>query len=86
MMGSSSVTERDDLMPASSALSRVRSARKSDTASASAERSAGSFFREGHALENIRQRLRLHYRDEALLTVTFPGLDAVAVTITGPLQ
>jgi histidine kinase len=53
---------------------------------ASTERSDKSFFREGHALENIRQRLRLHYRDQAFLTVSFPNLDAVAVTITGPVQ
>ena len=50
------------------------------------DRSARSFFREGHALENIRQRLQLHYSDQALLTVSFPKLDAVAVTITGPVQ
>ncbi|HEY2380096.1 MAG TPA: histidine kinase [Terriglobia bacterium] len=53
---------------------------------ASPERSALSFFREGHALENIRERLRIHYRDKALLTISFPSVDAVAVTITGPLQ
>lgn len=53
---------------------------------ASAERSTASFYREGHALENIRQRLHLHYRDKALLTVSFPNLDAVAVTIKGPVQ
>jgi len=52
----------------------------------STDRSDKSFFREGHALENIRQRLQLHYRDQALLTVSFPKLDAVAVTITGPVQ
>jgi hypothetical protein len=53
---------------------------------ASTERSAKSFFRKGHALENIRQRLRLHYRDQAFFEVSFPHLDAVAVTITGPVQ
>jgi LytS/YehU family sensor histidine kinase len=51
-----------------------------------ANRSPSSFFREGHALENIRERLRLHYRDKAFLTISFPNLDAVAVKITGPVQ
>jgi uncharacterized protein (TIGR03435 family) len=52
----------------------------------SAERSPGTFFRGGHALENIRERLRLHYGDRASLTVSLPRADAVAVTVTGPAQ
>jgi DNA-binding LytR/AlgR family response regulator len=50
----------------------------------SAGRSPNAFFREGHALENIRQRLRLLYQDEAFLTVSFPDPDAISVTLTGP--
>ena len=50
----------------------------------STERSAGTFFRGGHALDNIRERLRLQYGDRASLTVTLPRPDAVAVTLTGP--
>ena len=53
---------------------------------ASAERSEVAFVREGHALENIRRRLRLHYGDRASLVVSFPRPDAVAVTVTGPLK
>lgn len=49
----------------------------------SAERSAGAFFRGGHALDNIRERLRLQYGDRASLTVWFPRADAVVVTVTG---
>jgi hypothetical protein len=52
----------------------------------STERSAASFFRGGHALDNIRERLRLQYGDRASLTVLLPRLDAVAVTVTGPAQ
>jgi sensor histidine kinase YesM len=52
----------------------------------SAERSADTFFRGGHALDNIRERLRLHYGDRASVTVTSPQPDAVVVTIAGPAQ
>jgi len=52
----------------------------------STDLSESAFFRKGHALENIRERLRLHYGDRASLGVSFPRPDAVAVTITGPLQ
>jgi len=52
----------------------------------STDLSESAFFRKGHALENIRERLRLHYGDRAALGVSFPRPDAVAVTITGPLQ
>lgn len=51
---------------------------------ASTERSESAFFRGGHALENIRKRLRIHYGDRASLLVSFPEPDAVAVTIRGP--
>jgi len=44
-----------------------------------------SFFREGHALENIRERLRLHFGDRASIEVASPRTDTVAVTVTGPL-
>jgi two-component system sensor histidine kinase AlgZ len=50
------------------------------------EHSAGAFFREGHALENIRVRLRLYYGDRASIAFSFPRPDAVAVTVTGPVQ
>jgi hypothetical protein len=53
---------------------------------ASTERSENAFFRKGHALENIRERLRLHYGDRASLVVSFPRPDAVAVTMTGPIS
>jgi two-component system, LytTR family, sensor histidine kinase AlgZ len=52
----------------------------------SIERSALAFFREGHALENIRERLRLYYGDQASIDVSFPRSDVIAVTVTGPIQ
>lgn len=51
----------------------------------STERSARTFFCEGHALENLRERLRLHFGDRASIAVSFPRPDSVAVTVTGPL-
>jgi two-component system sensor histidine kinase AlgZ len=50
------------------------------------DRSTPLFFREGHALENIRERLRLYYGDRASIALSFPRPDAVAVTLTGPVQ
>jgi len=52
----------------------------------SPERSTLAFFRGGHALENIRDRLRLHYGNRASIAVTFPKPDAVAVSLTGPVR
>jgi hypothetical protein len=52
----------------------------------SSGRFADAFFCEGHALDNIRKRLQLHYGDRALLSVAFPNADTVAVTLKGPLQ
>ena len=57
----------------------------SNECEAATEFSESAFLREGHALENIRERLRLHYGDRASLLISFPRPDAVAVTITGPL-
>jgi hypothetical protein len=37
-------------------------------------------------LENIRDRLRLHYGNRASIAVTFPKPDAVAVSLTGPVR
>jgi Histidine kinase len=44
------------------------------------------FFREGHALHNIRERLRFYFGDNASLAVAFPQPSTVAVTITGPIS
>jgi LytS/YehU family sensor histidine kinase len=52
----------------------------------STERSSRAFFREGHALENIRERLSLYFGDQASLDVSFPRPDAIAVTLRGPIQ
>jgi len=62
------------------------SLRVENEAEATPEPSQEAFFREGHALENIRKRLRLHYGDRAALVVSFPRPDLVAVTITGPVS
>jgi len=43
------------------------------------------FFQQGHALHNIRERLRFYFGDNASLAVAFPRPSAVAVTIAGPI-
>jgi LytS/YehU family sensor histidine kinase len=45
-----------------------------------------AFVLEGHALANIRERLRLHYQGRASLTVSFPRPDTVTVTIEVPIH
>jgi hypothetical protein len=47
--------------------------------------STDGFFRQDHALHNIRERLRLSYSDRASLVVSFPRPDAVAVTLKAPV-
>ena len=51
-----------------------------------AEPSESDFFRQGHALSNIRERLQLTYGARALLEATRPTPDSVAVTIRAPIE
>jgi hypothetical protein len=53
---------------------------------ADAEISAMTFFREGHALANVRDRLRLAYRDRASIEVEACRRNIVAVTIHAPIR
>lgn len=50
-----------------------------------ADLSEGAFFRPGHALANIRDRLRIAYNGQASIAVHAPRPCAVAVTIDAPL-
>jgi hypothetical protein len=50
------------------------------------QHSENDFFRDGHALNNIRERLKLHFGSRALLAVSFPRPNAVAITMTGPIS
>ena len=44
------------------------------------------FFREGHALANVRHRLRLAYNDQASIKVEACRPNLVAVTIRAPIR
>jgi hypothetical protein len=53
---------------------------------ADAKISEMTFFREGHALANVRDRLRLAYNDRASIKVEACKRNIVAVTIHAPIQ
>ncbi len=48
--------------------------------------SEADFFKSGHALDNIRERLRLIYGGQASLEVTVPRPNLVSVRIEGPAR
>ena len=48
--------------------------------------SAAAFFKPGHALMNIRERLRLIYRGQATIDLSSPSKDRVAMTIEVPIR
>jgi len=53
---------------------------------ADAEISEMTFFREGHALANVRDRLRLAYNDRASIKIEVCRRNIVAVTIHAPIR
>jgi LytS/YehU family sensor histidine kinase len=65
----------------------VRSADQfSVTVESPCESSDSDFFRPGHALSNIRERLRLTYGAKGAVEITRPTPDSVAVTIRAPIE
>ena len=68
----------------------VRIERGSDrfalTVESPAEPSESEFFRPGHALANVRERLQLTYGARARIEATRPTPDSVAVTIQAPIE
>jgi LytS/YehU family sensor histidine kinase len=60
--------------------------RFSVTVASPSESPDAEFFRPGHALANIRERLKLTYDGRGTVEVTRPTPDSVAVTIRAPLE